>query len=34
VRSLAEFEEAVSSARRVLALNLLRGNTQIFLLLR
>ncbi len=34
VRSLAEFEEAVSSARRVLALNLLRGNTQVFLLLR
>jgi Do/DeqQ family serine protease len=34
VRSLAQFEEAVSSARRVLALNLLRGNTQIFLLLR
>jgi Do/DeqQ family serine protease len=34
VRSLAEFEQAIAGQGRVLALNILRGNAQILLLLR
>jgi len=34
VRTVAEFEEAVKEAKRVLALDILRGNARIFLLLR